>query len=331
MILLTGGAGFIGSVLCKYLNERDEEDIIIVDNLGDGEKWKNLNGLRYAEFIHKDELFNDEYALYLNRVTQIFHLGACSTTTEKNADYLMKNNWEFSKKLFQHAAQNNVPFVYASSAATYGLGEYGYSDDHEIVDKLRPLNGYGYSKQFFDQWVLSQKRFPKQWFGIKFFNVFGPNEYHKGSMKSIVAKAYQQIQDTGKVKLFDSHHPDFKDGEQLRDFVYVKDVCQAIMEMVYDDKEFESGLYNMGTGEANSFKDFVSYCFKAQGKQPNIEIVEMPESLRKHYQYYTQAEMGKYKQFNPDFIFKSLEESVADYTQNYLMHEDPYITNNSEL
>ncbi len=329
MIILTGGAGFIGSVLCHYLNERGIKDIIIVDHLGTEEKWKNLNGLKYAEFIHKDELFEEENATFLNRANMIFHMGACSTTTEKDADYLMKNNWEYSKKLFQLAATNNIPFIYASSAATYGLGEHGYSDQ-ENIEQLRPLNCYGYSKQFFDQWISNQKRFPKKWYGLKFFNVFGPNEYHKGAMKSIVAKAYHQIKETGQVKLFNSYHDDFKDGEQKRDFVYVKDVCAAIMDMAFE-KEFENGIYNMGTGEANTFKDFVTYAFEAMGVEPKIEIIDMPEDLRKHYQYFTEADMGKFHNAHGGFKFSSLKESVKDYVQNYLMKENSFITNGSKL
>lgn len=324
MILVTGGAGFIGSVLVKMLNEDGHEDIIIVDRLGKNEKWKNLNGLKFSEFIHADELWTPEYESYLNRIDYIFHMGACSSTTERDADYLMKNNWEYSKKLFLYAAHNNLKICYASSAATYGDGRLGYSDNHKVVESLRPLNGYGYSKQIFDQWVLSQKRFPKHWVGVKFFNVFGPNEYHKEDMKSLVAKAHQQIHVEGKVKLFKSHRDGFANGEQKRDFIYVKDACRAVMDLTFKD-HVESGIYNIGTGKANTFKDFISFTFKAMNRKDEIEFIDMPESLRGQYQYFTEADMTKFHSQLPDFKFMNLEDSVKDYVQNYLESEISYI------
>lgn len=330
MILLTGGAGFIGSVLCKYLNSIGEDDILIVDELGSDEKWKNLRGLKFSDYLHKDELFQDENQFLLNRVSAIFHMGACSSTTERDVDFLIKNNWEYSKKLFTLASQNNIPFIYASSAATYGDGALGYEDDHSKISHLRPLNAYGYSKQLFDEWVLNQKRFPKFWIGLKFFNVFGPNEYHKDSMMSLVCKAFSQIEETGEVKLFKSHREEFKDGEQQRDFVYVKDVCRAMINL-YQEQNVESGIYNMGTGECNTFKDFVIACFKALDKEPKIQYIDMPNSIRNQYQYFTEANMKKFNDAVPNFTFQKLDDSVRDYVQNYLSKKDRFVTNGSTL
>lgn len=324
MILVTGGAGFIGSVLVGELNNQGREDIIIVDRLGDSLKWKNIRNLKYADYIHADELFLPEYADLLEQVTFIFHLGACSSTTEMDMDYLMKNNVLYSKNLYEIAYDMEIPFIYASSAATYGDGELGYEDSHEKIPSFKPLNPYGYSKQLFDEWVLKRERKPDHWFGLKYFNVFGANEYHKDEMSSLVFKAYHQILETGKVRLFKSHKEGFEDGKQLRDFVYVNDIVKAMVEMMNPELAQKSGIYNMGTGVANSFYDLARYTFKAMGKEENIEFFDMPERLRNQYQYYTCASMEKFKSLLPHFSFNSLEENVEEYVKNYLMKEDPH-------
>lgn len=318
MILVTGAAGFIGSVLATELNRAGFENLILVDRLRDGSKWRNLRGVRFREYIHADDLFEPGVVDELSEVQAIFHMGACSSTTERNVDYLMSNNVEFSKALFQWATQANIPFIYASSAATYGDGEQGYDDNHEQVDALRPLNAYGWSKQVFDQWVLRQENTPPQWYGVKFFNVFGPNESHKGDMRSLVHKAFGQINETGKVRLFKSHREGFKDGEQLRDFVYVVDVVKAMLALWELGSAGTPGLYNMGTGQERSFKDLVLATFKAMGKEPAIEYIDMPESIRGQYQYFTQAKMDKLSQILPNFRFHTLESAVLDYVSKYL-------------
>lgn len=318
MILITGAAGFIGSVLASELNRAGFHDLILVDRLRDGYKWKNLRGVIFREYIHADDLFEPGVIEDLGEVSAIFHMGACSATTERNVDYLMSNNVEFSKALFQWATQAKIPFIYASSAATYGDGEQGYDDAHTLVDQLRPLNAYGWSKQVFDQWVLRQNQTPPQWYGLKFFNVFGPNEAHKADMRSLVNKAHEQILNDGLVKLFRSHREGFADGEQLRDFVYVVDVVRAMLEMWQLGEQGESGLYNMGTGKARSFKDLVTATFKAMKRQENIEFVDMPEAIRGQYQYYTCAQMGKLNKLLPQFRFHELEDAVSDYVSNYL-------------
>lgn len=324
MILVTGGAGFIGSVLAKTLNEKGFTDLVIVDRLEESSKWKNLRGIKYQDYINADDLFSGDYDELLNDADMIFHMGACSSTTEKNMDFLMKNNVGYSQALFRFAAAKNIPFLYASSAATYGDGEQGYSDDEVGMFELMPLNPYGYSKQLVDEWILKEENKPDHWFGFKFFNVYGPNEYHKEDMRSLVDKSFEQINKTGTVKLFKSHRPDFKNGEQLRDFVYVKDVVRVMIELAEAEKAEFSGIYNLGTGKARSFLDLTMATFKAMGKTPNIEFIDMPESIRAQYQYYTQAEMGKLLSILPGFKFSSIEDGVTDYVQNYLMNSNPH-------
>lgn len=323
MILITGAAGFIGSVLASSINLHGRSDLILVDRLDETSKWMNLRSLHYADYISADELFTEGFHK-LDKVEFIFHLGACSSTTEKNMDFLMKNNVEFSKKLFELAVDREIPFIYASSAATYGLGESGYSDDHGSIPKLRPLNPYGYSKQVFDQWVLTQERKPRHWFGLKFFNVFGPQEYHKGEMRSLVHKAFEQIQATGRVKLFKSHKEEYRDGEQLRDFVYVKDVVRVMIDMMNPSSQNFSGIYNLGTGKARSFLDLVRATFLAMEHAEAIDYIDMPVELRDQYQYFTQAEMGKLREFLPAFEFMSLEDAVSDYVKEHLL-KTPYL------
>ena len=324
MILITGGAGFIGSVLAKQLNQLGHTDLVIVDKLEDSIKWKNLRGIKYLEYIHADELFGGDYDDLIAETDLIFHMGACSATTEKNMDFLMKNNVAYTQALWRFAATKNIPFIYASSAATYGEGELGYCDDHGMIPKLMPLNPYGYSKQLVDEWVLKEEQKPDHWFGLKFFNVYGPNEYHKDDMKSLVCKAHEQIKSNGKVKLFKSHRPDFKDGEQLRDFIYVKDVVRAMIELADPDKAEFSGIYNLGAGKARSFHDLVKATFSAMSVPVNIEFIDMPESIRHQYQYYTQADVSKLMKAIPEFQFTSLEDGVRDYVQNYLMKANPH-------
>ena len=322
MILVTGGAGFIGSVLVSELNRIGETDIVIVDRLEKSVKWKNLRDLKYREYIHADELFSGDYDDLISETDIIYHMGACSSTTEIDMDFLMKNNVQYSKALFQFAATKNVPIIYASSAATYGDGELGYEDNEDELHKLRPLNPYGYSKQLFDEWVLRESTAkPDHWFGLKFFNVFGPNEYHKEEMRSLVHKAYGQIKETGKVKLFKSHKEGFKDGEQLRDFIYVKDVIRVMIELSYTDKAQFSGIYNLGTGKARSFKDLVLATYKAMGKNPEIEYIDMPLSIRNQYQYFTEANTEKLLSAIPGFEFTNLETAVLDYVTNHLTKE----------
>lgn len=324
MILVTGGAGFIGSVLAQELNQRGNDNLIIVDRLGEDTKWRNLQGKKFEEYIHADQLFLEENEPLLSEVKAIFHMGACSTTTERNIDYLMDNNFYYSRALFTMAAELDIPFIYASSAATYGDGELGYDDEHKKIDKYRPMNGYGYSKQLFDEWVLRQEQKPSHWFGVKFFNVYGPNEYHKGDMSSLVYKGYHQIKRGGNVKLFKSHREGFADGEQLRDFVYVKDVVRAMIEMAQPEAAEHSGIYNMGTGKANSFKSLIEATFFAMKINPVIEYIDMPESIRHQYQYYTQANMEKFHRVFPNFQFTSLGSAVADYVENHLSQPNPY-------
>lgn len=322
MILVTGAAGFIGSVLVKELNEKGRVDLILVDRLGTDEKWKNLRGKKFYEYIHADELFTGAWDEVLTGISCIYHMGACSSTTERNMDFLMENNVNYSKNLFELATEKDIPIVYASSAATYGGIEKGFDDHHEKVDSLRPLNAYGYSKQLFDEWVLKLEKTPTKWFGIKFFNVFGPNEYHKDEMRSLVHKAYGQIREKKQVKLFKSHRTDFENGKQLRDFVYVKDCVRAMLEMV--ESSGESGIYNLGTGQSNSFNDLVDYTFKAMKETTKIVYIDMPESIRHQYQYFTEANMEKFQKLLPNFKFSTLEESVTDYVQNHLMKDDPH-------
>lgn len=324
MILVTGGAGFIGSVLAKKLNQLGHTDLVIVDKLEDSTKWKNLRGIKYLEYIHADELFAGEYDDLIAETDLIFHMGACSATTEKNVDFLMKNNVAYTQALFRFAAAKNIPFIYASSAATYGDGETGYSDAHELIPGLMPLNPYGYSKQLVDEWILKEEKKPDHWFGFKFFNVYGPNEYHKEDMRSLVHKAFEQINAKGTVSLFKSHRPDFKDGEQLRDFVYVKDVVRVMLELADPDKAEFSGIYNLGTGKARSFHDLVKATFSAMNVAPKIEFIDMPVSIRNQYQYYTQADMFKLHKALPEFQFTNLEDGVRDYVQNYLMKNNPH-------
>lgn len=326
MIIVTGGAGFIGSALIWKLNEAGINDIVVVDRLGNENKWKNLVKRQINYVIHKDEFFawlkdQDE-----QDIEAIFHMGACSATTENNADYLMDNNVLYSIKLFEYCTKNDIPFIYASSAATYGSEESNFSDDIETIPELRPINKYGYSKHLFDTWVLKQKKHPKVWYGFKFFNVYGPGEYHKNKQASVAFHAFNQIEEDGCVKLFKSYRKNVEDGEQKRDFVYIKDVVN-ILHHVYKEKKGTSGIYNIGTGKARSFMDLGEAVFKALDKHPSkINWIKMPDALKKQYQYFTQANLSNLKN-KAGYLepFHSLEEGVHDYVTNYLMKEDPYL------
>ena len=314
MIIVTGGAGFIGSCVVRSLNEAGRSDIVIVDNISVTDKWMNMRNKKYIKYVHKSK-FLEELPTYEN-VEAIVHMGAQSSTTERDFDYLWENNFEYTKALWNYCAEKHISFIYASSAATYGDGSLGFNDRMNI-DKLLPLNGYGYSKQLFDLWVKHQaKTFPAQYCGLKFFNVYGPNEYFKGSMASMVFHGFNQIKETGKVKLFKSCNPNYKDGGQLRDFVYVKDICKVIMWLLVN--KHVSGLFNVGTGRAQSFAELAEATFHALDLEPNIEYIDMPEKLRGKYQYYTKAEMSRLYDAGYPFEFMDVEKGVRDYVQGHL-------------
>jgi len=323
MIIVTGGAGFIGSAFVWRLNREGIKDIIIVDQLGTDDKWKNLVGLTFTDYIHKNEFIEmviaDEVPF---EVSSVVHMGACSSTTERDADYLWENNYLYSREVADWALRHNARFIYASSAATYGDGSSGFSDDHEIISRLKPSNMYGYSKQVFDLWVLKNK-LEKKMAGIKFFNVYGPNEYHKGDMVSVIYKAFHQIQETGKVRLFKSYKKEYPDGGQMRDFIYVKD-CANVMWWLLENPSV-NGIYNLGTGKARTWNDLIAAVFSSMGRKTNIQYIEMPEPLRNQYQYFTQAQMDKLKKTGCHVNFSSLEDSVRDYVTNYLQNADPYL------
>ena len=323
MIIVTGGAGFIGSALVWKLNTEGIQDIVIVDHLGTSAKWKNLVNLRYEDYLHKDEFLNlvDRNAVPFE-VDALVHMGACSSTTERDADFLWTNNFAYTKALAKWSLLHSVRFIYASSAATYGDGALGFSDDHESIGGLKPINMYGYSKQLFDLWALREK-LEDTMAGIKFFNVFGPNEYHKGDMASVIFKAYHQILETGKVRLFKSHLPEYADGGQMRDFVYVKD-CVDVLWWLLQNRS-ANGIFNLGTGKALTWNDLIAAVFAAMGREKNIEYIDMPESLRGQYQYFTQAEMKKLQSVGCSVEFSSLEDSARDYVVNYLQKTDPHL------
>ncbi|MBC2856425.1 MAG: ADP-glyceromanno-heptose 6-epimerase [Cetobacterium sp.] len=331
MIIVTGAAGFIASAFIWKLNEMGINDILAVDKLRTEDKWLNLRKRDYADWCDRDELF-DWLAIPENaeKVTGVLHMGAISATTEKDGDLLMKNNYEYSKKLWNFCTERNINYVYASSAATYGAGEQGYNDEvsPEELKKLLPLNKYGYSKKYFDDWAFKQKNHPKQWVGVKFFNVYGPQEYHKGRMASMVFHTFNQYLKDGGVKLFKSHKDGYKDGEQLRDFVYIKDVVDVLAFFMFE--KVQSGVYNLGTGTARSFHDLSLETIRYAANNQNIktedviEFVPMPEDLRGKYQYFTEASMDKLKKAGYNKKFYSLEEGVKDYV-SYLTKEDPYL------
>ena len=323
MIIVTGGAGFIGSALIAELNARQITDILVVDQLGTDGKWKNLRSLSFADYVEKADFLEMVIAGKLDSpVEAVFHLGACSDTTEPDASYLIKNNYEYTKLLAQWATNANIRFIYASSAATYGDGSAGFRDDEENIETLCPLNMYGYSKHAFDLWARRTELLNKI-VGLKYFNVFGPNEYHKGHMRSFIVKAFEQINAEGTVRLFKSHEPDYADGEQVRDFIYVKDAVD--MTLFFFDNPHLSGLYNVGTGESRTWNDLVIAVFVAMGKKPNIEYIDMPDSIRNQYQYFTQADISKLRNAGYDKQITPLEDAIKDYVQSYL-REGGYLT-----
>lgn len=335
MYIITGGAGMIGSALLWELNNRGISDILIVDNLATSEKWKNLVRGRYLAYMHRDDFLrhirNDsleeamglEFARRggLGKVSGIAHMGACSATTERDADFLMSNNLEYSKVLCDYALSRGIRYVQASSAATYGDGAQGFMDGAGGLDKLAPLNMYGYSKHLFDLWARRTGRLSSL-ASIKFFNVYGPNEYHKGDMRSVVHKAFYQISESGRVKLFKSYRAEYPDGGQLRDFVYVKDCAAVLADLLREPSV--NGVFNLGTGRARSWNDLANAVFKAMGREPEIEYIEMPEALRGKYQYYTEARMESLSGALP-IQMRGLEDGVADYVQNYLMKDNQYL------
>ncbi len=321
MIIVTGAAGFIGSCMINKLNNKGYKDIVAVDDFSRADKNLNLNHKVFRNKIDR-EVFFEWLTENHRQVNFIFHLGARTDTTEFNTAVFDKLNLNYSKKLWSLCARYDIPLVYASSAATYGDGSLGYNDDHEIVSSLKPLNPYGESKNEFDKWALAQEEKPHYWAGLKFFNVYGPNEYHKGRMASVVIHAYRQILETGEMKLFRSHKPEFKDGEQLRDFIYVKDVVNVCYFMMMH--KVKSGLYNLGTGKARSFLDLAKATFMAMNKKPSIDFVDTPEDIRDKYQYFTEANMSKLFSAGYSRPFYSLEEGVKDYVQNYLSREARY-------
>lgn len=320
-IVVTGAAGFIGSCLVSRLNKAGYTDIIVVDDFSKTEKDGNLEGKTIKMKIGRKD-FISWLSDFGHEVEFIYHIGARTDTTEFDVAIFDELNLNYSKAIWENCVKYNIPLVYASSAATYGLGEFGYKDDHAVIEKLKPLNPYGDSKNDFDKWVLTQTELPPFWAGLKFFNVYGPNENHKGRMASVIFHAFHQIGKTNAMKLFRSHNPDYKDGEQLRDFVYVKDVvevCRYLMETPPT-----SGIYNLGSGTARTFLDLTKNTFKAMGKAEDISFVDTPEDIRDKYQYFTEADMSKLIESGYDIPFHSLEEGVADYVTNYLETETYY-------
>ena len=320
MIIVTGGAGFIGSALVAGLNARGIDDILIVDVLGSDNRWMNLRKLKYADYIEADDFFEILAVGQTDwNVEAILHMGACSDTTESDATFLVSNNYGCTKLLANFAAAEGIRFIYASSAATYGDGQKGFGDNEDKLNDLTPLNMYGYSKHMFDLWA-KRAGLLDTIVGLKFFNVFGPNEYHKAHMSSFIIKAFEQINETGKVGLFKSYHPDYADGCQERDFLYIKDAVD--MTLFFLDNPTLAGIYNIGTGQTNTWNDLANATFDAMGKKPNIKYIDMPEKLKDKYQYYTKADIGKMRKVGYDKSITTLPEAIKDYVQNYLAKND---------
>jgi ADP-L-glycero-D-manno-heptose 6-epimerase len=321
MIVVTGAAGFIASCLVTRLNEANFNDIVVVDNFSIAKKENNLKGKRIKEYVDRMEFFGWLEKNY-EEVEFIFHLGARTDTTEFNKDVFDLLNLNYSKQMWNACCEYQIPLVYASSAATYGSGKLGYDDDESMIPLLHPLNPYGDSKNDFDKWALEQTAKPFFWAGLKFFNVYGPNEYHKGRMASVVLHAFNQIKETGKLKLFRSHRPDFKDGEQMRDFIYVKDVVEVCYFLMQNRKN--SGIYNLGSGKARTFLDLAFQTFQAMGREAEIDFVDTPADIRDTYQYFTEANMQKLRDAGYDKPFHTLEEGVQDYVKHYLLEGKYY-------
>jgi len=318
MIIVTGAAGFISSCLVAELNSKGFKDIVVVDDFSRADKNLNLVGKSLVAKVPRLDFFKwaNEFKAEIDFV---FHLGARTDTTEFDTSIFDELNVEYSKNMWNLCAENEIPLVYASSAATYGMGEQGYDDNHDVIEKLVPLNPYGDSKNDFDKWALKQEKAPPFWAGLKFFNIYGPNEFHKSRMASVIFHSFNQITKTGAMKLFASHNPNYKDGEQLRDFVYVKDVVSVCLFLM--DQKAENGLYNLGTGTARTFVDLTKATFKAMDKEADISFIPTPEDIRDKYQYFTEAKMDKLKRNGYTKPFYTLEEGVTDYVQNYLMKE----------
>ncbi len=315
MIVVTGAAGFIGSCLVNKLNNKGFKNIVIVDEFTDYVKSKNLANKAFSKKVDREVFFEwlDEHH---KKVNFVFHMGARTDTAEFDKAVFDELNLNYSKRLWESCVEYDLPLVYASSAATYGDGKLGYKDDHDLVEKLKPLNLYGKSKNDFDKWALRQKKKPYFWAGLKFFNVYGPNEYHKGRMASVVYHAYKQISETGKIKLFKSHNPDYEDGKQLRDFIYVKDVVNVCFFLMLQKKYH--GLYNLGTGKARTFLDLAKAVFHSMGSEPQIEYIDIPADIRDKYQYFTEADITKLRSFGYKLPFYTLEQGISDYVQKYL-------------
>jgi ADP-L-glycero-D-manno-heptose 6-epimerase len=318
MIIVTGGAGFIGSALVHELNQKGIEDIWVVDDIDHSEKKNNLDALNFTRWVGKDDFLQEVEGLKLPTTSAILHMGACSSTTETNEAYLRKNNYKYTKSLAKYCLKKDVRFIYASSAATYGAGENGYSDDESTLETLTPLNLYGDSKQWFDLWA-KEAGVLKTIVGLKYFNVFGPNEYHKGDMQSMVRKGFLQARDTGALNLFKSYKPGYEDGGQKRDFLYVRDA--VAMTLFFLQHEDIGGIFNIGSGKARNWNDLASAVFQALNKKLNIKYIEMPESIRNQYQYHTCAEMEKIRSAGYTESITSLEEGVSDYIKNYLISD----------
>lgn len=316
MIIVTGAAGFIGSGLVSRLNQEGFNDVVLVDDFSRNEKQKNYEGKRYSVLVDRDA-FKEWIDKNHKQIEFVFHLGARTNTAEFDVAVFNKLNLSYSQMVWNACVEYGLPLVYASSAATYGMGEFGYDDDHAIIPKLKPLNPYGESKNDFDKWALAQPKKPFFWAGLKFFNVYGPNEFHKGRMASVIFHSFNQISATGKMKLFRSHNPKFTDGGQMRDFVYVKDLCDVMLFLMESRKN--SGIYNMGTGKARTFLDLTKATFKAMGVKEDINFIDTPEDIRDKYQYFTEANMGKLRSIGYTKPFTTLEDGVTDYVKNYLI------------
>ncbi len=318
MIVVTGAAGFIGSCLIGQLNAEGYKNIIAVDTFNRSDKKANYASKNIQEFIERTD-FITWFATNASKVEFIFHIGARTDTTEKSIEIFNELNLNYSKSLWEICTSHQIPFVYASSAATYGLGEFGYQDDHALIPQLKPLNPYGDSKQDFDCWVLEQAKQPPFWAGLKFFNVYGPNEYHKGRMASVIFHTFYQIKEKGEMRLFRSHNPKYGNGEQLRDFIYVKDVVAVCLFLMA--KKPSNGIYNLGSGKARTFYDLATLTFQAVGLATKIDFIDTPEDIRSTYQYFTEANMSKLVGVGYQTPFHSLEEGVSDYVKNYLLKE----------
>ncbi len=321
MIVITGAAGFIGSCLITKLNSKGYKNLVLVDDFSHSEKSANFENKSYSLKINRN-IFFEWLSENYQEVSFVFHIGARTDTTEFNVEIFNALNLNYTKRLWTACAAYHIPMVYASSAATYGMGEFGFNDDHSIIEKLKPLNPYGESKNDFDKWAIGQEKAPYFWAGLKFFNVYGPNEFHKGRMASVIFHTHRQVKENGKVKLFKSHHPDYADGMQLRDFVYVKDVVDVMFFLMLHKRN--SGIYNLGTGKARAFLHLAEATFSAMGLKPNIEFIDTPIDIRDKYQYFTQANMDKLHSIGYTAPFHSLEDGVTDYVKNHLIDKRYY-------